>query len=207
MDLIQKFSVLFVLGMFFGCISMLDSNGAPQDVPTAPTCRTVIVQEPYTEEVCQNVSKMEEVCETITLNFSLSDINKTNICVEEGLCVNWFPNGTCTTYYCSKAMMRCQMHLTNLDTQKSGTFGISANFTLGDATFNKEEITHTIFPTESATYDFNQFYVMDINQVKADCDLSVTSDAKLQDCRIESRIFEDCANTTKYQEVEKEICN
>lgn len=207
MDIVRKFTVLFVLGFFFGCISVLDSDLAPGPGPAQETCRTITVQEPYIEEVCEDVVVLEDVCKTIDLDYSLSQVNKTQLCVEKALCVSWYSNGTCMVSYCSRGMTRCQATLTNLDPQKEGTFGVSAAFTLGTSVFQKNEILRKILPNDSATYDFNQFYTMDINQAVPVCDVFVTSGARLQDCKTESRVFTECANVTKYLEVEKEICN
>lgn len=205
MKLLDKFLILFTLGLFFGCISLLDDTiiEPPQVVPS---CTNVSVQEPYMVEECQNVSRMEEVCVTRELNFSMSEVEETRLCVQKELCVNWLPDGTCVTKYCSKGMTRCKVNITNLDPQKAGEWIVSANFTVDGNTFKKNSIKKTMLPQESAVFNFEQFYDMDINQKIAKCKIFVSEPTKLQDCSFITKLDEECSNTTKYKEVIKQIC-
>jgi len=203
--LLDKIAVLIVLALFFGCISFLGENAPIQPEPT-PECRTIIVSEPYAAQECQNVSLMEEVCQTRELNYTLSDVQKTYLCTEEGLCVDYYPNGSCAIYYCSKGMTRCNINLTNDDPQKTGDWSVSANFTVDGATFGKNPVMKTLLPGESANFNFEQFYVMDINQKKADCEVFVSSPSKIRDCSFVTKISEQCTNITKYKDTEKEVC-
>ena len=205
MKILEKFVILFALGLFFGCISFME-DAAPIQPNITKTCRTIIVQEPYLAEDCQNVSKMEEVCKVRELNYSMSEINKTWLCSEKNLCVNYFIDGSCIQYYCSKGMTRCYMNITNTDSQKSGDWAVSANFTIDGATFGKNPIKKTLLPGESAVFNFEQFYLMDLNQNKATCELYVSTPAKIRDCDFITKITELCQNTTKYKDVEKQVC-
>lgn len=178
----------------------------PTKPNVTPECKTVVTQQPYTEQVCQNVSKMEEICQTRELNYSMSKINKTELCVEKNLCVNWYQNGSCISYYCSKGMTRCKATLTNLDLRKAGTWSVNADFIINGSIFQKTPIKKTILPKESAVFDFSQFYDMDLNQKKPICKIFVVSPAKLQDCSFITKILEECSNVTKYKEVKKQVC-
>jgi len=204
--IMEKFIVLFVLGIFFGCISNL---APPIQLPAqneTTECKNITVKEPYVSEVCQNVSKMEQVCATRELNYSLSEINKTVLCIERNLCVNYYSNGSCATWYCSKGMVRCKMTLTNLDSQKAGSWSMGANFTLDGNVFQKNIETETLLPNESAVYDYYQLYTMDINQKNAVCNIFVTEPAKLQDCISVSKAAVECKNITGYKDVSTQEC-
>ena len=206
MKIMEKFVILFVLGIFFGCISNLTPPIQPPAQNETAQCKTVTVREPFTSEVCQNVSKMEQVCATKELNYSLSAINKTIQCSERNLCVFYDPNGSCAVFYCSKGMARCRITLKNLDSQKAGTWALGANFTLDGSVFEKGSEKKTLFPNESAVFDFYQFYTMDSNQKNADCDIFVTEPAKLQDCISVSKPAMECQNVTQYKEVSTQVC-
>jgi hypothetical protein len=206
MKLLHTFLVLIVLGLFFGCISMMEDTVPPIQPDTAPSCRIVLTQEPYSAEVCQNVSKMEEVCATKALNYSLVQTNKTYLCTEKELCVAHYSSGKCALKYCSKGMTRCLANLTNLDPQKSGTWSVSATFTVDSVELKKNPETETLLPGESAIFDFSQFYDMDQDQKTAECKIFVSTPAKVQDCSFITKIAKECKNETKYKEVEQKIC-
>ncbi len=205
MKLLHTFLVLFVLGIFFGCISLME-EAPPLQPDVTPSCKTVIMQEPYTAVSCQNVSKMEEVCDTKQLNYSLVETNKTYLCAEKELCVAHYSNGTCAIKYCSKGMTRCIANLTNLDPQKSGTWIVAATFGLDGVEVQKNPESRTLLPGESALLDFTQFYDMDINQKTATCKIFVSTPAKVQACSFITKIQEECRNVTEYKEVEKTVC-
>ena len=209
MKVLHTFLVLFVLGVFFGCLSQIQPSTNQSQANATPSCRTVITQVPYTESVCQNVSKMEQVCANKELNYSLSGINMTFICVEQTLCVNYLQNGSCAplSLYCSKGMTRCRATLINLDDQKAGIWSVGANFTLDGSVFGKNPESVTLLPNVSYVFDFEQFYEMDINQKKASCSIFVSSPAILQDCNYITTMTESCQNQTKYKETEKQVCD
>jgi hypothetical protein len=205
LKLLEKFVILFALGMFFGCISFLEET-APIQPNVSKTCRTVIVQEPYMAKDCQNVSKMEEVCQIRELNYTQTDVTKIWLCTEKDLCVDYFANGSCAVNYCSKGMTRCNLNITNTDPQKSGEWVVNANFTIDGSTFGKNPIKKTLFPGDSANFNFEQFYLMDLNQKKAECEIFVSVPARIQDCSFITKIIEQCQNTTQFKDVEKQVC-
>jgi hypothetical protein len=205
LKLVEKFVILFALGLFFGCISFME-DAAPIQPNVTKQCRTIIVQEPYMAQECQNVSKMEEVCDVRELNYSKTDVTKIWLCTDKTLCVDYYANGSCVTYYCSKGMTRCHMNLTNNDPQKTGEWAVAANFTVDGATFGKNPVKETLLPGETANFNFEQFYVMDLNQKKAECEIFVSEPAKIRDCSFITKITEQCQNVTKYKDVEKQVC-
>jgi len=201
---LRGFAFLIFLGILFGCVSAPLQN--PLQPNATPSCSTVTTQEPYQEQVCQNVSKMDQVCANRELNYSLSPATKTYLCSENNLCVNWLGNGTCVTYYCSNGMTRCTANLTNLDPQKSGTWSVGANFSLDGKVFGKNPVEVTLLPSESEIVDFDLFYGMDINQLKADCSIFISTPSRIQDCSFVTTTALDCQNVTKYRDVEKQVC-
>lgn len=208
MKLIHTFMVLVFLGFILsGCISLTEPTVQPQGPEVKPECRTVVMHEPYPIEECLNASKMEEFCAIRELNYSFSDVTKTWLCSEENLCVAYNPDGSCAKFFCSKGMTRCRITLTNLDDQKIGTWSVAANFSLDGIVFDKNPSTKIILPKESAVFNFEQFYRMDMNQKKAECEIYVTEPAKVQDCNFITKVFEECKNITQYKEITKQVCD
>ena len=209
MRLLRALLLILATASLFGCITPLGPSGPlqPQEgANVTPSCKTVVSQEPYSESVCQNVSRMEEVCANRELDYSLSDITVINLCLESSLCTARYSDGTCVSYLCSKGMMRCMANLTNLDKQKAGTWSVGSTFAFKGAVFDKNPQTKTLLPKETGVFDFSHFYDMDLNQPKPVCRIFVASPAKLQDCNFITRIEEECQNVTKYRTVEKEVC-
>jgi hypothetical protein len=212
LEFARALGLILATGILFGCIAPFTETG--QVPPGAnltgpnitPGCKTVVTQEPYNKTQCQNVSKMDEVCVNRELNYTLSPTVKTDICVSSDLCVNPYPGGGCATYYCSKGQTRCRANLTNLDPQKSGTWSVGANFTMGGSVFGKDPVVETLLPGSTVPIDFQMLYNMDVNQVRPSCVVFVKSSPIIQDCNFITRITEDCQNVTEYKNVEKQVC-
>jgi hypothetical protein len=193
----------------FGCLMPVSSQAQNRTQENTTTdCKVVVTQEPFTEEICQNVSKMEEVCENRELNYSLAAVEKNFVCLEDSLCMDRGPDGVCYYKLCSKGMTRCRSNITNLDPQKTGVWGVAANFSFDSGTlFEKNPVSKTLFPNETRALDFEQSYEMDLNQKKPSCTIFVKTPAKLQDCNFITKLIENCINTTKNKTVEKTVCN
>jgi len=97
------------------------------------------------------------------------------------------------------------MVITNND-DRSGTWTVGANYSLGDSGFIKDPITHTIGPNESATFDFHQIYVPGYPVNSASCELYIMDEPIIDDCHEETRIKRDCTNVTTFVTVEREVC-
>jgi len=176
-------------------------------VANASSCRTVTTSVPYNDTVCQNVSTTDQVCGTRELNYTLSRTAKAEICIDQSLCALMYAFGNCITYYCSNGMTRCSVNVTNMDPQKSADWAVAATFTIDGSVFNQNAVKKTILPHETASFDFQQMYSMDINQRRASCNVSVVAPPKIQDCTSVTRLKEECQQVLKYKDVEKQVCN
>jgi|GEM_PF-2008423 len=204
---LKGFAFLVFLGILFGCLSTPFQNPLPSLQPNAtPSCNTVVTQEPYQGQVCQNITKSDEVCAIRELNYSLGRVTKTELCTDNSLCVNRLPDGTCVTSYCSQGMTRCMANLSNLDAQKSGTWYVGANFSIDGTVFDKNPIKADLLPLETQVMDFDLSYSMDINQKKPVCAIFIGTPARIQDCSLVARTVVDCQNVTQYRNVSKEVC-
>lgn len=137
------------------------------------------------------------------LQFKVTELPKVNLCVADGPCVG-YDLGTCPT--CSKAMTRCVMVIENQDATATGTWTVGANFTLGAFGFNKDPISQTIGPNQTATFDFHQIYVVSQPITSATCTLAVTDNPVIDDCHQETRTKTECQNVTTQQLVQKQVC-
>ena len=206
MNIIRSMTNLLILFALFGCIA-LPSTQSQNGTNVSHGCKTVTSSEPYSESVCQNVSTMEEICQTKELNYTLVKDTQTDFCLENNLCTYLYSNGTCAISLCSKGMSRCKANLTNLDTQKSGTWDVAANFTFDNAVFAQNPITKTILPKEQEIFDYSLFYDIGLGQEKPICLIYVKTPAKLQDCNYVTTIERQCANETKFKTIDTEVCD
>lgn len=177
-------------------------NETPVEPPVV-TCTTFTEEVPATEEVCENFSYTDEICGKKQLEYSAILLPKTHLCIQDGPCVGQ-PLASCPT--CSKAMSRCILVVTNEDEEYSGTWTVSATFSVDQSGFIKEPITKTIAPNESFNFDFYQIYVVGSPIQAASCDLPVTSAPIVDDCHQETRIETECTNVTTTKLVEVEVC-
>jgi hypothetical protein len=187
-----------------GCVTP-PNGGLPKPPVTPPVqeCSTVIDQVPYEELVCGDVSFTEQVCTLRPLEYSLSSPPKVDLCISDSGC-NGLPLGDCQG--CTQAMTRCILKIKNEETQKSGTWSVGANYTLGNSGFLKDPITHVIAPGETVAFDFNQIYSPSYPINSASCSLFVSSKPWIEDCHEETRSREECRNMTKTKPVEREVC-
>lgn len=203
------FGVVFALMLVLGCISPVPPFQPPENVTVSsivPSCKTVITSESYNDTVCQDVSKMEEVCSIRELNFTVSNIVKTELCINQDLCAVSDAFGNCIVYYCSRGTTRCSVNITNTDPQKIGEWSVVGIFKIDSATLNQNPVTKRILPLETTNFDFQLLYDMDINQKKPTCNVSVIAAPKTQDCTFVTRLNEECQQVPKYRDVEKQVC-
>ncbi len=168
---------------------------------------TVNVTEPYNETECQNVSEVSEVCTARELNFTVGNIGKHDVCTNQDLCAASDANGVCRIYYCSKAITRCLMNVTNLDQTDTGDWTAAANFTLAGAVFAQNPVIKRIRPGETVTYDFQLMYDMDLNQNRPTCVVTVTPPPPVDSCVYITTPLETCHNVTEYRTSEQEVCD
>jgi len=197
---------IFAILLLAGCVSP-PQEVTPEPQPEPPTheetCRMVDEYVPVVTEQCGPVEYTEEVCGQRTLKFTATELPKVNLCVADGPCVG-YELSTCKT--CSKAMTRCTMVIENEDATASGTWTVAANFTLGDSGFNREPITQTIGPGQTATFDFQQIYVLSYPITSAGCDLAASDAPIIEDCHQETRTRTVCENVTTQKTVQREVC-
>ena len=106
--------MVFALALVLGCISPAAPPQENNSVANTSSCRTVVTNEPYNDTACQNVSSMGQVCDTVVLNYSVSNTAKSEICVDKSLCAATDAFGNCISYYCSQGMTRCSVNITNM---------------------------------------------------------------------------------------------
>lgn len=193
------FGVLTML-LLAGCAAPLLPSG--QAAPNT-TCRIVIEQKPVTTEQCGDVSTTEQVCGLRELPSKVIMLPKIDLCIIDGDCVGK-PLSQCPV--CTTAMSRCTLVIENQDPQASGTWTVTANYTIGNAGFNKEPITATIKPNESYSFDYQQIYAPGYPTNSANCNISVISKATVNDCHGETRTARECKNVTVNASVQTQVC-
>ncbi len=199
--------MVFALALVLGCISPAAPPQENNSVANTSSCRTVVTNEPYNDTACQNVSSMGQVCDTVVLNYSVSNTAKSEICVDKSLCAATDAFGNCISYYCSQGMTRCSVNITNMDPQKTADWSVAATFKTDRMVFNQNPVKKTILPLETATFDFQQMYGMDINQKRPSCNVSVAVPPKIQACAYITTLKEECHPVTSYREVQKQVCS
>ncbi len=202
--------IIFVLGilaflMVAGCTTTPLSKPPDQKPPVEEneTCRTVTEQVPVVKEECGEVAYTEDVCSMRKLNYTVRMLPVTDLCISDGVCTGK-PLGDCQQ--CTKAMTRCVMQITNEEHEKSGTWSVGANYTMGNFGFEKDPITHTLAPNETVDFDFNQIYMPGFPISSAICTLAVVSEPSAETCIGHTRTTTECRNVTKTETVEKEVC-
>jgi hypothetical protein len=188
-----------------GCISPpAGQQGNPQPNQTAnKTCRTVIDEVPDTKEQCGDITFSEPVCNMRNLNYSVTRPPKVDLCISDGVCLGK-PLGDCQG--CAKAMTRCILQVHNTESQKTGSWTVGANFSIGNFGFNKDPITRTIGPNQTADFDFNQIYTPDYPINSASCSLAVISEPTIEDCIQVTRTKTECRNVTSTTKIQREVC-
>ncbi|NYZ73772.1 hypothetical protein H0O00_01380 [Candidatus Micrarchaeota archaeon] len=198
---------IFAILLLAGCVSP-PQEVIPEPQPTPPTheetCRMVDEYVPVVTEECGPVSYTEQVCGERELPFTVVELPSVNLCVADGPCVG-HDLGECQT--CSKAMTRCVWAIENKDLTATGTWTVAANFTIGAFGFNKEPISQTIGPNQTATFDFYQIYMVSYPISSAVCHLALVDKAVVDDCHQETRTKTECQNVTTQQLVQKQVCD
>ncbi len=190
-----------------GCVSppsVPEEQQEQNNSEQTENCHTVSVSEPFTEEECGNVSFTDQVCELRKLNYTVTDVPKVDLCIEDGNCVG---NSLGSCPECSKAMTRCVLLIRNDEPQNSGTWTVAVNYTLGNSGFNKEPITQTIGPNESFAFDFDQIYTPGYPINSASCKMAVVAEPTIDECHEETRLEVVCQNVTEMRSVDREVCD
>lgn len=205
----MKYYILAATFMFIiaGCVTTTPESETLANVGTqgdVPFCRTVITEEPYTEEVCQQISYTEEECEMKELTYTSGQIAMTDLCVEDGECVG--KDITACPLTCERAMKRCRMNITNEDAYE-GTWIVGATFGYNGAAFVKNPESEAIEPGETYTFDFQQIYSMGSPPSTATCSVTVLYPAIAKICVNIEKTRTDCSNITRMRAVETEVCN
>lgn len=204
MKFIFVMSILAFL-LIAGCTTAPESKPEAQNPqpPKNQTCRTVTEQVPVVAEECGEVAYTEQVCDIRKLNFTQTSLTKVDLCISDSVCMGK-PLVECPN--CVKAMTRCVLQIRNTETEKTGTWTVGANYTMGNFGFDKDPISHSIKPGESADFDFNQIYTLAYPVSSANCDLRITSVPTIEECVGHTRTTTECKNVTKTEAVSKEVC-
>lgn len=198
------FTSLFFAALFLaGCVSPPEGMPFVPAGPEEKVCRTVSEEVPVVEQQCGDVSYTEQVCDIRELNYTSNMLPPTHLCISDTGC-NGMQLGDCQG--CAQAMTRCVLQITNTETQKTGTWKVGANYSLGTSGFIKDPITHTIEPGETASFDFNQIYNPGQPINSASCQLFIISKPKIEECHEETRSREECKDITTTKIVEREVC-
>ncbi len=197
----------FLIILLFGCVSSpkekLPTNSSPSS--KSQHCKTVIDSVPTTTTECGNISVTEKVCGMRKLNYTLLEVPKIDLCVDDSSC-SGKPITQCASQ-CSKVMTRCAILIHNTDLKIPGTWMVTANYTIGNYGFQKDPISKYILPNQSFAFDFYQIYQPNPSIGSASCTLYVLSDPLIEDCHEETRPKVECSNVTHITDVEREVCN
>lgn len=203
----------YILGTLFmlilaGCVTPPTyqppvTDGRPDDGEVSE-CKTVITEEPYTEEVCSQITYTEEECEMKELNYTSTTIAMTDLCVEDGPCVGKDLFECIRT--CKRAMKRCKMNITNTD-KYEGTWVAGATFGYNGAAFVKNPISAIIDPGKTYTFDFYQIYTLGDPPSTATCSVTVLYPAITKVCLNIEKTGTRCENVTRMRAIETEVCD
>ncbi len=189
-----------------GCVTPAPETGTPTNGGNGgtPFCRTVITEEPYTEEICQEITYTEEECEMKELTYTSGQITMVDLCVEDGECVGKEISACPLT--CERAMKRCRMNITNED-KYDGTWTVGATFAYDGASFVKNPESELIDAGKTYTFDFQQIYSLGSPPTTATCSITVLYPAVVKVCVDVEKTRIDCSNITRMRAVETEVCN
>ncbi len=205
----NRYYIITVLLMVItaGCVTPPITETAPKDEyrPTVPECRLVYQEEPYIEEVCANVSYTEEECDMKELDYTVGQIIKTDLCIQDGECVG--KNLYDCFGRCSAAMKRCRMNITNNDEKHGGVWVVGATFGYEGAAFVKNPQDKEIMPGETHIFDFEQMYDLGTPPTVATCTVTVLYPAVVRDCVDVTKTRVDCINVTKTRVTQVEVCD
>ena len=206
----NRYSILAALMLIFiaGCLQPgvpIEENEETNGVTPTPECRIVYVEEPYTEEVCQEVGYIEEECEMKELEYTSGRIMKTDLCSADGDCVG--KNLYECFYTCTAAMKRCRMNITNNDPKLAGTWVVGATFSYDGAAFVKNPEQAMIEPNETYTFDFEQIYALGSPPVMATCTITVIYPAVGRDCVQVEKTRIECQDVEKTRIIQEEVCD
>jgi len=207
----NRYYILGTLLMFIlaGCITP-PAYQAPAQQDSRPSdggaveCRMVITEEPYVEEVCNQVSFTEQECDMKELNYTSGQIAVTDLCVDDGACVGKQLTECIST--CKRAMKRCRLNITNID-KYSGTWVVGAAFGYNGASFVKNPQSQEIDPGKSHIFDFQQIYTLGSPPSSATCSVTVIYPAITKVCVDVEKTRIDCSNVTRLRAVETEVCD
>jgi hypothetical protein len=199
-NILMPLCVLAIL-LAAGCTGI--SVPSQEQAPAAASCRNVTEQKPVVSEQCSQVQSTEQVCGLRKLPYTVASPPKLDICIIDGDCVGK-PLSQCPG--CTTAMTRCTLIIKNDDPQKSGTWKVGANFTLLKSGFNKDPISITIRPNETAAFDFQQIYGPGDPVNSATCNISISEEAVVEDCHQETRPKTECRNVTTMTTVSRQVC-
>jgi len=201
---------LILFGIFaiilFGCLGQTspESSNQESNEPEGQECHFVTTQVPVTEEKCEDVSFTEPICETRALNYTITPLSQTDICISGESCVGQSVY-TCFSN-CRKVMTRCVLIITNDDKIHSGSWTVGANYTIGNYGFIKDPIIQVIKPGESSTFDFHQIYTLGVPPTTAQCNVYLVTPAVIEDCYEVTRTTQECVDVTTYVDEQTEVC-
>lgn len=201
-------SLFAVFLLIAGCVGPTPPTPPLPNITPGKTCTNVSSTTPYVTVDCSNTTSVNEKCEFKKLDYTLTDIDKLQICTLKDSCIGYDSKGKCVNYQCSKQTTICKLNITNNDDKFTGQWTVSGNFTMNGIVFDKNPDTVSIAPKGTATVTFQQFYNIDNNnnQLLAECAMYISSSPKIYHCMNITTTTEDCKNVTKYKTMTKEVC-
>ena len=193
---------LFAMLLVAGCTAPALPSGQPQQ--PGVTCRNVTVVQPVTTEQCGDVQTTQQVCGLRKLPYKSVLLPKVDLCIIDGDCAG---NPLSQCQHCTTAMTRCTLVIENLDQVASGTWSVSATYRIGKAGFDKGPITAVIEPNSTYSFDFQQIYVPGDPVNSANCNVTVSGEATVNDCHGETRTTRECRNVTGNANVQTTVCS
>ncbi len=203
-------SVVFALALVLGCVSPVGPIQTNTSVANTSTCKVVITNQPYNATVCENVSGMQQVCNTVVLNYTMSNISVVNLCLQKNLCSQTGSSGSagnCVAYECSKGLTTCAVNITNLDAQSSAVWSVAATFKADGTTFSETPINQTIAPLQTSTFKFQRTYSMDLSQQTMSCNVTMAAPPAVQQCGYITTLKEVCHQVPSTQAVQTQVCS
>ncbi len=178
--------VCFLLGaLIFGSLllfspySSSNVNSQSPQTQSQSKCRIVTAQEPYQEQKCQTVPYTDKVCDNIQLKYTRG----ATVCTKEGWIGDW-------------AVSSCS--IANLD-DIAGLFTVNVGVIVNGQK-NGETSQQTIYPYQSQTFQYR------VKASASDCYCNEINIPTKQVCKDVIKTRQDCQTVTKYNTVQKEVC-
>ena len=199
--------IVVTLLLFFGCINQQQTETtSTSSNKTTKICKNISTQTEYTEPECQNMTTVQESCAYKELEYTVTALEKLDLCSDKTLCTSYDASNKCAVWKCATGTTICRVNITNKDSLYKSKWTAIANYTLNSMNFDKNPVNIEIKPGETKTAEFQLFYSMDADQITPACKISVLKPSKIMHCANTSITRESCIDVIKYNTVITESC-